>query len=48
MDNHLKIGAQNKKKTMIWTLAIMLKCSCSAFFLNYVQHINGIHDLLSP
>ena len=22
----------------------MLKCPCSAFVLNYVQHINDIHD----
>ena len=30
MENHLKIEAQNKKKkTMIWTLAIILKCTCS-------------------
>jgi len=31
---------------MIWTLATMLKCPCSAFFPNYVQHINDIHDTL--
>jgi len=33
---------------MIWTLATMLKCPCSAFFSNYVQHINDIHDKLFP
>ena len=34
------------KKTMIWTLATMLKCPCSAFFSNYVEHINNILDTL--
>ena len=49
MDNHLKIGEQNnKKKAMIWTLATKLKCLCSAFFLNYVQHINNIQDIYFP
>ena len=31
---------------MIWTLATMLKCPCSAFFSNYVEHINDICDTL--
>ena len=32
---------------MIWTLATMLKCPCSAFFFsNYVQHFNDIRDTL--
>ena len=26
----------------------MLKCPCSAFFSNYVQHINDICDTLFP
>ena len=26
MKNHLKLGEQNKKKIMIWTLATMHKC----------------------
>ena len=34
------------KKTMIWTLATMLKCLCFAFLKNYVQHINDIHETL--
>ena len=32
MDNHLKIGEQNKKKSMSWTLATKLKCPCSTFY----------------
>jgi len=31
---------------MIWTLATMRKYPCSAFFSNYVQHFNDIHDTL--
>jgi len=29
---------------MILTLVTMLKCPCSAFFLNYAEHINDIRD----
>ena len=46
MGYHLKIQAQNKKKTMIWTLTTMLKYPCSTFFSNYVQHFNDIRDTL--
>ena len=31
---------------MIWTLTTMLKYPCSAFFPNYVEHINDIRDTL--
>ena len=34
------------KKTMIWTLATMLKYPCSAFFSNYIQHFTDICDSL--
>jgi len=47
MEYHRKVEAQNKKKkTMIWTLTTMLKFPCSAFFSNYVQHINDFRDTL--
>ena len=33
---------------MIWTFTTMLKCPCSTFLLNYVQHINDIRDTFFP
>ena len=37
VDNHLKIGAQNKNKKLIWTLGIMLKYPCSEFFFKIMS-----------
>ena len=45
MDNQLKVGAQNKiKKLLFGPLQLCLSAHVLHFFLNYVQHINGIHD----
>jgi len=43
-NNTSKYKYKIKKKTMIWTLATMLQCPCSALFSNYVEHINDICD----
>ena len=47
IDNNLKLGEQNFKKTMIWTLETMLKCTCYAFLKNYVHYITNICNTFS-